>query len=171
MTSVSAVYKVANLYYNINMNREKYHDRRRKKFAELRTNRVDSAYEYYCSLSDEEKQISKHAFSRKLANHLSIGTGVARNVTNNLIAEYKVEFVKYKMSSHSLGFTGKKHSAETRAKIAAASIKCNAARAIKCKEQGINYRHYKQDADAKIEVVNFSNDYRLKSISSDKIII
>jgi hypothetical protein len=153
------------------MNRTEYHNTRRKKFADLGKNRVDSAYEYYCQLSDEEKQISKHAFSRKLANHLSIGTGVARNVTNNLIAEYKVEFVKYKMSSHSRGFTGKKHSAETRAKIAAASIKCNAARAIKCKEQGINYRNYVKDADKQIEVVNFCNNTRISSISSDKIII
>jgi hypothetical protein len=158
------------------MNRTEYHNTRRKKFAELAKNRVDSAYEYYCALSDEEKQISKHAFSRKLATHLSIGTGVARNVTNNLIAEYKVEFVKYKMSSsHSRGFTGKKHSAETRAKIAAASIKCNAARAIKCKEQGLNYRNYKQDADKNIDVANFSktfnNNTRISSISSENIII
>lgn len=157
------------------MNRSEYHSTRRKKFAELAKNRVDAAYEYYCSLSDEEKQISKHAFSRKLANHLNIGTGIARNVTNNLIAEYKVEFVKYKMSYHSRGFTGKKHSAETRAKISAASIKCNAARAIACKEQGINYRNFKQDADKQIDVANFSktfnNNTRISSISSDKIII
>ena len=84
------MYKVAKIYYTDNMTREKYHDERRKKFAELHKNRVDSALEYYCSLSDEDKLISKHAFSRKLANHLSIGTGVARNVTNNLIAEYKL---------------------------------------------------------------------------------
>lgn len=153
------------------MNRTEYHAIRRRKFAELAKNRVDDAHDYYCQLSDEEKQISKHAFSRKLANHLSIGTGIARNVTNNLIAEYKISFVKYKMSSHSRGFTGKKHSAETRAKIAAASIKCNAARAIKCKEQGLNYRNYKQDADKQIEVANFCNNNHIKSISSDNIII
>lgn len=157
------------------MNRTEYHNQRRKKFAELAKNRVDDAHDFYCQLSDEDKQISKHAFSRKLANHLSIGMGIARNVTNTLIAEYKVEFCKYKMSSHSHGFTGKKHSAETRAKIAAASIKCNAARAIKCKEQGINYRHYKQDADKNIEVADFSktfsNNTRISSISSDNIII
>lgn len=170
MTSVSAVYTFENNYYSYHMNQIEYHSTRRKKYAELRKNRIDSAYEYYCQLSDEEKQISKHAFSRKLANHLSIGTGVARNVTNNLIAEYKVEFVKNKMSSHSRGFTGKKHSAETRAKIAAASIKCNAARAIKCKEQGINYRNYVKDADKQIEVANFNINTRISSIS-DKIII
>ena len=151
------------------MNMKEYHNIRRKKFAELNKSRVDAAYEYYCSLSDEDKQISKHSFSRKLANHLSIGSGIARNVTNNLIAEYKVEFVKYKMSSHSRGFTGKKHSAETRAKIAAASIKCNAARAIMCSEQGLNYRNFKQDADKQIEVANFDNN-RVKTIS-DKIIV
>lgn len=152
------------------MNRSEYHNIRRKKFAELAKNRVDAAYEFYCQLSDEEKQISKHAFSRKLANHLSIGTGIARNVTNNLIAEYKVEFVKYKMSSHSRGFTGKKHSAETRAKIAAASIKCNAARAIMCKEQGLNYRNYVKDADKNIDVNDFCKS-RVKAIDSSKIII
>lgn len=155
----------------MNMTRAEYHNLRRKKFAELAKNRVDAAYEFYSQLSDEDKQISKHAFSRKLAKQLSIGTGIARNVTNNLIAEYKISFVKYKMSSHSRGFTGKKHSAETRAKIAAASIKCNAARAIKCKEQGINYRNYVKDADKQIKVDNFCNNNRIKSIDSDKIII
>ena len=140
------------------MTRSDYHLKRRKKFAELRTNRVETAYEYYCSLSDEDKQISKHTFSRKLATHLSIGTGIARNVTNKLIAEYKVEFCKYKMSSHSRGFTGHRHSAETRAKISKASIACNKARAIKCSEQGLNYRNYVQDANKQIEVANFCNN-------------
>ena len=166
------MYKVAKIYYTDNMTREKYHDERRKKFAELHKNRVDSAYEYYCSLSIEDKQISQHAFSRKLANHLSIGTGIARIVTNNLIAEYKVEFCKYKQnSSRSARFTGKKHSAETRAKIAKSTTERNKARAINCAEQGINYRHYKQDADKQIEVANFCNNTRINSISSDKIII
>ena len=153
------------------MTREKYHDERRKKYAELHKNRVDSALEYYCSLTDEEKQISKHAFSRKLATHLSIGTGVARNVTNNLIAEYKVEFCKYKQnSSRSARFTGKKHSAETRAKIAKSTIERNKARVIACKAQGINYRTYAKDACKNIDVGNFCNNNRIKSIS-DKIIV
>jgi len=152
------------------MNRLEYHNIRRKKFAELCKKRVDTAYEYYCSLSDEDKQISKNAFTRQLAKHFGLSMGIARNVTNNLIAEYKVEFVRYKMSSHSRGFTGHRHSAETRAKIAAATIARNKARVIMCKEQGVNYRHYKQDADKQIEVVNFNNTRR-KSISSDKIIV
>lgn len=152
------------------MNRTEYHNIRRKKFAELGKNRVDAAYEYYCQLSEEDKYISKLTFSRKLANHLSIGLGAARNVTNNLIAEYKVEFVKNKMSSHSSGFTGKKHSAETRAKMSAATIKCNAARAIMCKEQGINYRNYVKDADKQINVDNFCKA-SVKVIDSSKIII
>ena len=122
--------------------------------------------------TQEEGGLGQHSFSRKLANHLSIGTGVARNVTNNLIAEYKVEFCKYKQnSSRSARFTGKKHSAETRAKIAKSTIERNKARAINCAEQGINYRHYKQDADKQIEVANFCNNTRINSISSDKIII
>lgn len=152
------------------MNRVEYHNIRRKKFADLGKNRVDAAYEYYCALSDEDKQISKHAFSRKLATHLSIGTGIARNVTSNLIAEYKVEFVRYKMSSHSCGFTGHRHSAETRAKISKASIACNAARAIKCSEQGLNYRNYVKDSDKQIEVADFGKA-RVKDIDSSKIII
>ena len=153
------------------MNMQEYHNIRRKKFAELCKKRVDTAYEYYCSLSDEDKQISKNAIARQLAKHFGLSVGIARNVTNNLIAEYKVEFVRYKMSSHSRGFTGHRHSAETRAKIAAASIKCNAARAIMCSEQGLNYRNYKQDADKQIEVADFSNNTRIKTMLSDKIII
>lgn len=54
------------------MNRLEYHNSRRKKFAELRKKRTDSAYEYYCSLSDEDKQISELAFARKIAAHMSI---------------------------------------------------------------------------------------------------
>lgn len=149
---------------------KEYHTIRRKKFAELNKNRVDDAVEYYCALSDEDKQISKNAFACQLAKHFGLSISSARNVTNNLIAEYKVEFVRYKMRSHSRGFTGRRHSAETRAKIAAASIKCNAARAIMCSEQGLNYRHYKQDADKQIEVADFSNNTRRKSIS-EKIIV
>ena len=151
------------------MNMKEYHTIRRKKYAAMHKSRVDASYEYYCALSDEDKQISKNAFACQLAKHFGLSISSARNVTNNLIAEYKVEFVKYKMSSHSRGFTGKTHSDEAKAKIAAASIKCNAARAITCKEQGINYRNYKQDADKQIEVVDFNNT-RVKSIS-EKIIV
>lgn len=39
-----------------------------------------------------------------------------------------------------------------------------------CNEKGINYRNYKQEADEKIEVANFSKA-RAKSIDTDKIII
>lgn len=153
------------------MNITEYHNLRRKKFAELCKNRVDSAYEYYRSLSDEEKQISEFTFASKLAKHMCISMGIARNVTSHLIAEYKIEFCKYKNSSHSCGFTGRSHSAKTREAIAKATIERNKARAIACKEQGTNYRNYKQEADSKIEVVNFCNKARAKSISSDKIII
>ncbi len=54
------------------MTRLEYHAKRRKKFAELRKNRIDSAYEYYCSLSDEDQQISEFTFACKLAAHMSI---------------------------------------------------------------------------------------------------
>lgn len=69
------------------------------------------------------------------------------------------------------GFTGHSHTAKVRAIISKSTIERNAARAIMCKEQGINYRNYKQDADKQIEVVNFNNNTRIKSIMSDKIII
>lgn len=153
------------------MTRTEYHARRRKKFAELKKKRVDAAYEYYCSLSDEDKQISEFTFVRKLAKHLCLSIGKARTCTTNLIAEYNIEFCKWKKSAPSFGFTGKKHSDETRAAIRKSTIERNKARVIACKEQGINYRHYKQDADKKITVANFSNNDRLTSIDSDKIII
>lgn len=69
------------------------------------------------------------------------------------------------------GFTGHRHSAKARAVIAKSTIARNNARAIACKEQGINYRHFKQDADKQIDVANFNNNTRISSISSDKIII
>ena len=153
------------------MNITEYHNLRRKKFAELCKSRVDEAYEYYCSLSDEDQQISEFTFASKLAKHMCISMGIARNVTSHLIAEYKVEFVKYKKSAPSLGFTGHSHSAKTRAIIAKSTIARNAARVLMCKEHGVNYRNYKQDADAQISVVNFCNNSRTKSIESDKIII
>lgn len=78
------------------MNRSDYHNLRRKKFAELCKSRVDSAYEYYRSLSDEDKQISEFAFACKLCKHMSISMSIARNTTNNLIAEYNIEFCKHK---------------------------------------------------------------------------
>jgi hypothetical protein len=150
---------------------KEYHNSRRKKFAELKKKRVDAAYEYYCSLSEEDKQIAEFTFVRKLAKHLCISHGIARMCTTNLIAEYKVEFVRYKMSSHSRGFTGKKHSAETKAAIRKSTIERNKARVIMCKEQGLNYRHYKQDACKNIVVADFGNNTRRKTIYSDKIII
>ena len=152
------------------MNRIEYHNLRRKKFAELNKKRVDAAYEYYCSLSDEDKQIAEYTFVRKIAKHFCISIGIARKCTTNLIAEYHIEFCKYKHSCPSFGFTGKKHSDETKAVIAKSTIELNKARVIMCKEQGINYRNYKQDANKQIEVANF-NYTRAKSISSDKIIV
>jgi len=150
---------------------KEYHARRRKKFAELRKSRVDAAYEYYCSLSDEDKQIAESTFACKLAKHLGLSLGVARSTTSNLIAEYHIEFCKYKTSNPSFGFTGKTQSAKARAAISAATIARNKARAIMCKEQGLNYRHYKQDACKNIVVADFCNNNRRKTISSDKIIV
>jgi hypothetical protein len=69
------------------------------------------------------------------------------------------------------GFSGRSHSAKVRAVISKTTIERNKARVIMCKEQGLNYRTYRQDADKQIEVANFSNNDRLTSISSDKIII
>lgn len=153
------------------MNRlEKYHDERRKKFAELRKKRVDEAYEYYRSLSDEEKQVAEFTFASKLAKHMSTSLGIARHITTTLVEEYKIEFCKYKKSAPSFGFTGRSHSAKVRAIISKATIERNKARAIMCAAQGMNYRNYKQEADTKIEVVNFCNNSRTKSMS-DKIII
>ena len=97
--------------------------------------------------------------------------GIARMCTANLIAEYKVEFCKYKQnSSRSVRFTGHRHSAEARAKMAKSNIERNKARAIKCKEQGINYRSYAQDACKNIDVKDFCKA-RVKAIDSSKIII
>ena len=152
------------------MTRLEYHTIRRKKFAELKKSRVDAAYEYYCSLSDEDKQIAEFTFVRKLAKHLCISLGVARSTTSNLIAEYHIEFCKYKTSNPSFGFTGKTHSAKARSAIRKSVIERNKARVIACKEQGVNYRTYAQDACKHIEVADFNNT-RVKSISSDKIIV
>lgn len=153
------------------MTRTEYHDKRRKKFAELCKSRVDAAYEYFCSLSDEEKLIAEFTFASKLAKHLGLSLGIARNTTSKLIAEYHIEFCKRKPSNPSCGFTGKKHSAETRAAMSKAAIARNKARAIRCKEQGIKYRNFRQDAEKQIVVADFGNNTRIKSISSDKIII
>lgn len=153
------------------MNRQEYHNIRRKNFAELRKNRVETAYEYYCSLSDEEKQIAEFTFACQLAKHLCISRGIARHTTTKLIDEYNIEFCKYKKSAPSFGFTGRSHTDKVRAIIAKTTIERNKARAIMCKEKGVNYRTYKQDADEQIEVANFSNNTRAKSIDSDSIII
>lgn len=153
------------------MNKLEYYNTRRKKFAELRKKRVDAAYEYYCSLSDEDKQIAEFTFACQLAKHLCISRGIARHTTTALIDEYQVEFCKCKKSNPSFGFTGRSHSAKVREVISKTTIERNKARAIMCREQGLNYRTYRQDADSQIEVANFSNNDRLTSISSDKIII
>ena len=152
------------------MTRLEYHNLRRKKFAELNKKRVDAAYEYYCSLSDEDKQIAEFTFVCKIAKHFCISIGIARKCTTNLIAEYHIEFCKYKHSSSpSCGFTGKKHSVETKAAIRKSTIERNKERVIMCAEQGVNYRNYAQDACKQIEVANFNNT-RVKSIS-EKIIV
>ena len=131
--------------------------------------RVDAAYEYYCALSDEDKQIAEFTFACKLAKHLCLSISIARMCTTYLIAEYNIEFCKNKTSNPSFGFTGKTHSAKSRAAISEATVERNKARVIACEEQGVNYRHYKQDACAHIEVADFGNT-RIKSIS-DKIIV
>ena len=153
------------------MTRTEYHNIRRKKFAELTKKRVDAAYEYYCSLSEEEKQIAEFTFACNLAKHLCISHSVARSTTTNLIAEYNIEFCKWKKRAQSFGFTGKKHSAETRAAMSKAAIARNKARAIKCKEQGIKYRNFRQDAEKQIVVADFFNNTRRETIDSDNIII
>lgn len=153
------------------MTRTEYHNIRRKKFAELKKKRADDAYEYYCSLSDEDKQIAAFTFACNLAKHLGLSHSVARSTTTNLIAEYNIEFCKWKKSAQSFGFTGKKHSAETRAAMSKAAIARNKARAIRCREQGLNYRNYKQDAEKQIVVPDFFNNTRRETISSDKIIV
>lgn len=154
-----------------NMTRAEYHRNRRKKYAELRKSRVDAAYEFYISLSDEDKLCAEFTFAKKLAKHMCISMGVARYTTTDLIAEYGIEFCKHKTSNPSFGFTGRSHSAKARAIISKTTIERNKARVIACKEKGINYRHFKQEADSQIEVANFSNNARKKTISSDKIII
>ena len=83
------------------MTRQEYHAIRRKKFAELRKNRVDAAYEFYCALSDEDKQIAEYTFVCKIAKHFCLSIGIARKTVSNLIAEYHIEFCKYKHSSPS----------------------------------------------------------------------
>jgi hypothetical protein len=153
------------------MTRTEYYNLRRKKFAKLKKNRVDAAYEYYCSLSEEEKLIAEFTFASKLAKHLGLSLGIARNTTSNLIAEYQIEFCKRKPSNPSFGFAGKKHSAETRAAMSKAAIARNKARAIRCSEQGIRYRTYVQDAEKQIVVPDFFNSTRIETIDTDKIII
>ena len=149
---------------------KEYHTIRRKKFAELKKKRVDSAYEYYCSLSDEDKQIAEFTFACNLAKHLGLSIGIARMCTTNLIAEYNIAFCKNKTSNPSFGFTGKTHSDKARAAIRKSTIERNAARVIACKAQGINYRHYRQDADKRIVVADFGNNTHIKTMS-DKIIV
>ena len=91
------LYKLRKIYYNYYMNRQEFLDKRRKKFEELKKNIVDAAYEYYCSLTDEEKLISELEFARKLVKHMSMKISTARKYAGYLVLEYHVEFCKYKM--------------------------------------------------------------------------
>lgn len=124
----------------------------RKHYADLMKNRTDAAYEYYCSLSDEDKQLSEFTFACQIVKHLSLSISIARRVTANLIAEYHVEFCKNKHKAMSFGFTGHHHSAKVRTAISKATSERNVERAVMCKEQGLNYRNYKQDAIAKADM-------------------
>ena len=79
---------------------------------------------------------------------------------------------------HLIGFAGKHHNDKTRAAISVATKRYNKARAIKCKEQGINYRNYKQDADQQLSVdnialVNFCKrkQQRINTIDNENIVI
>lgn len=91
------LYKLRKIYYNYYMNRQEFLDKRRKKFEEIKKNKVDTAYELYLSLSDEEKQISELEFARKLVKHMSMKISTARKYAGYLVLEYHVEFCKYKM--------------------------------------------------------------------------
>lgn len=160
------------------MNQQELLDKRRKKFEELKKLRVDAAYELYCSLSDEEKLISELEFARKLVKHMGLKISTARKYAGYLVVEYHVEFFKYKMRRPSFGFAGKHHNAKTRAAISEATKRYNKARAIKCKEQGVNYRTYKQDADQQLSVdnialVNFCKrkQQRINTIDNENIVI
>lgn len=157
------------------MNMREFHDKRRKKLAELLKNRIDAAFEYYCSLSDEEKLISEVEFARQLAKHMNLKISTARKYTGCLVLEYHVEFCKNKKSRASYGFAGKHHNAKTRAAIRRSTIESNHARAIKCKELGVNYRTYKQDADKQLSIdnnslVNFCHR-RINNITTNNNII
>lgn len=151
-----------------------FHAKRRAKLAELLKNRIDAAYEFYCSLSDEEKLISEVEFARQLAKNMNLKISTARKYTGCLVLEYHVEFCKNKKSSASYGFAGKHHNAKTRAAISKATIESNHARAIKCKELGVNYRNYKQDADKQLcadnSLVNFCHR-RINTITNNNNII
>lgn len=158
------------------MNRQDFHKARRKKLAELLKNRIDAAFEYYCSLSDEEKLISELEFARKLAKHMNLKISTARKYTGCIVLEYLVEFCKNKKSRASYGFAGKHHNAKTRAAISKATTECNHARAIRCKELGVNYRTYKQDSDKQLSIdnnslVNFCQSKRINNISNNNIIV
>lgn len=156
------------------MNMREFHDKRRKKLAAMMKNRIDAAFEFYCSLSDEEKLISEVEFARQLAKHMNLKISTARKYTGCLVLEYHVEFIKNKKSRASYGFAGKHHNAKTRAAISKATIESNHARAIKCKELGVNYRTYKQDADKQLcadnSLVNFCHR-RINNISNNNIIV
>lgn len=78
------------------MNRQEFLYKRRKKFEEIKKLIVDAAFEYYCSLTEEEKLISELEFARKLVKHMNLKISTARKYAGYLVAEYHVEFCKYK---------------------------------------------------------------------------
>lgn len=159
----------------LHMNRQEFHAARRKKLAELLKTKVDTAFEYYCSLTEEEKLISELEFARQLAKHMNLKISTARKYTGCIVLEYHVEFIKNKKSRASYGFAGKHHNAKTRAAISKATIESNHARAIKCKELGVNYRTYKQTASNNIcadnAILKFCISKRINNITTNNIVI
>lgn len=98
--------------------RAQYFQTLKQRNAKELKNSVDTAYELYTSLSEEERYaMNLTAFCSLLQSHMSLQNWkAAYHVTKHMQLEYYVEFAKTCRST-SRGFTGHKHTAESRQKM------------------------------------------------------
>ena len=99
------------------MKQSEYFRQMRLRTAVLRKNQVDTAFEIYTTLTEEEHcTMNLCTFCGIIGPRLCVGPNLAYTIVKMMQTEYQVEFAKTRRGK-SPGHTGHKHSEETKKKI------------------------------------------------------
>lgn len=105
-------------YYTLNMTRAQYFKSLKQRNAIQRKNKLDTAFEIYSALTEEQHcTMNISEFCDMLQSRMQLPNWrAAYAVCKNMQLEYHVEFANTSRTT-SRGFTGHKHTAESRQKM------------------------------------------------------